>query len=190
MADIFKHIQNRALAHVMRFNITPQHFPESVVEHSFYTAYFVSILCHLLEKSPPTGGERVNTKKALEMALVHDMEETFSGDIVTPFKHYSPEVEEAIAKVNQETIPRAFEGLPEALVSYYITLWTEEGKGESIEAQIVKVADKLSLITKCAEEVRVGNESFQEIYSYGVRFLREYNKPWWKKIKGQILPEF
>jgi 5'-deoxynucleotidase YfbR-like HD superfamily hydrolase len=182
MKPMFTHIQNRALAHVMRFNVTPQHFPESVVEHSYYTAYFVSILCNVLEKS-----EQIDTKKALEMALVHDMEEMFSGDIVTPFKHYSKEVEEAIAKVNKETIPKVFEGLPQDLAGHYISLWTEEGKGESVEAQVVKVADKLSLIAKCAEEIRVGNEAFQDIYNSGVQFLEDYNKPWWQKIKDQIL---
>jgi len=53
---------------------------------------------------------------------------------------------------------------------------------------MVKVADKLSLIAKCAEEVRVGNEFFQEIYEQGIKFLEQYDKPWWQKIKAQILP--
>ena len=57
-----------------------------------------------------------------------------------------------------------------------------------MEAQVVKVADKLSLLSKCAEEVHVGNEFFQEIYEKGMRFLEEYDKPWWQKIKAQILP--
>lgn len=185
MADIFKHIQNRSLAHVMRFNLKPQHFPESVADHSYYVAYIVAIVCNLLEQK----GESVDKQKALEMALVHDMEEIFSGDIVTPFKHYSAEVEEAIAKVNNEMIPEVFQGLPEELSRHYIALWTEEGQGQTIEAQIVKVADKLSLIAKCAEEVHVGNEFFQEIYDNGMRFLEEYDKPWWQNIKSQILPE-
>jgi putative hydrolases of HD superfamily len=185
MNPIFQHIQNRSLAHVMRFNLKPQHFPESVADHSYFTAYIVAILCNVLEKER----EHVDTKKALEMALVHDMEEMFSGDIVTPFKHYSAEVEEAIAKVNREMIPSVFKGLPDELSSHFIGLWTEEGKGESTEAQIVKVADKLSLLAKCAEEVRVGNEFFQEIYEKNIQFLEEYNKSWWKKIKRQILLE-
>jgi len=183
MTDIFKHIENRSLAHVMRFNVKPQHFPESVADHSYYVAYIVSVLCNLLENA----GMPVDTKKALEMALVHDVEEIFSGDIITPFKHYSPEVENAIAKVNTEMIPHAFEGLPQELATHYIRLWTEEGRGESKEAQIVKVADKLSLIAKCAEEIRVGNEFFQEIYDKGVMFLEQYDAVWWQNIKFQVL---
>ena len=183
MTPIFKHIQNRSLAHVMRFNLKPQHFPESVADHSYFVAYIVAILVNLLEKQ----GIEVNKEKALTMALVHDMEEIYSGDIVTPFKYYSPEVTEAIKKVNQELIGDVFSDLPKDTASHFISLWNEEGKGETIEAQVVKVADKLSLVSKCAEEVQVGNEHFKSIYDDGLKFLNEYDKPWWQKIKAQIL---
>ncbi len=183
MNPIFKHIQNRSLAHVMRFNLKPQHFPESVADHSYFCAYIVSVLCHLLEKESIA----IDKQKTLEMALVHDMEEMFSGDIVTPFKHYSMEVEGAIRKVNKEMIGEVFAGLPEELAKHYIALWNEEGEGKTMEAQVVKVADKFSLLAKCAEEVRVGNEFFQEIYDQGLKFLEQYDKPWWQKIRSQIL---
>lgn len=184
MKPIFKHIQNRSLAHVMRFNLKPQHFPESVADHSYFVAYIVAILLKLLEKQ----GIEVNKEKALQMALVHDMEEIYSGDIVTPFKYYSPEVTEAIKKVNQELIGDVFHDLPEDTAFHFISLWNEEGKGETIEAQVVKVADKLSLVSKCEEEVQVGNEHFKGIYDTGLKFLDEYDKPWWQKIKKEILP--
>lgn len=184
MKPIFKHIQNRSLAHVMRFNLKPQHFPESVADHSYFCAYIAAILAQLLEKQ----GIELNKEKALEMALVHDMEEIFSGDIVTPFKYYSAEVTEAIKKVNQELIGDVFGDLPQDTASHFISLWNEEGEGETIEAQVVKVADKLSLVSKCAEEVQVGNEYFKSIYEAGLKFLDEYNKPWWQNIKPQILP--
>ena len=132
MNSTFRHIQNRSLAHVMRFNLKPQHFPESVADHSYFTAYIVSILCHLLEKDLV-----VDKQKALDMALVHDMEEMFCGDIVTPFKHYSAEVEMAIQKANKELINNVFAGLPKTLAKHYIALWNEEGGGQTLEAQIV-----------------------------------------------------
>ena len=175
---------NRSLAHVMRFNLKPQHFPESVAEHSYFTAYVVALLARMLEKQ----GVEINKEKALAMALVHDMEEMFSGDIILPFKYYSPEVTEAIQKVNKELIGDVFSDLPEDTASYFISLWNEEGEGETIEAQLVKVADKLSLISKCLEEMKVGNEFFQSIYDAGLEFLYEYDKSWWQKIKNEILP--
>tara|TARA_Y100000310_G_scaffold297074_1_gene329837 strand:- start:1824 stop:2351 length:528 start_codon:yes stop_codon:yes gene_type:complete len=169
----------------MRFSATPQHFPESVAEHSFYTAYVVSLLCDLAQKA----GEKVDREKATTMALVHDMEEMFSGDILTPFKHYSSEVRETIQKVNREVVPQVFENLPAEMREKYIALWNEDSEGTSIEAQMVKVADRLSLLSKCAEEVKVGNGFFQEIYDSQLTILKEYDAAWWQKIKGQVLPK-
>lgn len=182
--NIFSHIVNRGLAHVVRFSSTPQHFPESVAEHSFYTAYYVSLLCDILEKVDVA----VNRERALTMALIHDTEEMFSGDILNPFKHYSLDVKAAIQKVNEEVIPQMYEGLPEDMQEKYIAIWNEESKGESMEAQVVKIADRLSLLTKCKEEVKVGNDFFEKIYEGQLKYLRSFDTPWWQKIKDQILP--
>lgn len=180
---MFKHILNRALAHIVRFSATPHHFPESVAEHSFYTAYFTSLICRLLEEK----GEGVDTAKAISMALIHDTEERFSGDILSPFKRYSPEVTSAIKKVNNEVIDISFEGLSDSLKEYYISLWKEENKQESIEAQIVKMADRLSLLSKSAEEVKVGNEFFVKMYESQLKAFKEYDNPWWIKIRDEVL---
>ena len=182
MANVFKHITNRSLAHVIRFNAQPQHFQESVAEHAFFTTYITSILCDLLEKE----GVQVNREKALMMALVHDSEEMFSGDILSPFKHHSSEVKNAIKKVNQELIKEVFTDLPTDLQERYVALWNEEGKQESVEAQMVKVADRISLIGKCAEEVRAGNEFFKKMHDRELEALQNDTKEWWQKIKHHI----
>ena len=180
---LFDHIMGRSLAHSVRYSSTPQNFPESVAEHSFFTAYIASVLCNLLEKE----GVEVDRARAIEMALVHDVEEQLSGDILGPFKHYSPEVREAITKVNKEVIPHVFEGLPKDLRNYYITLWTEDNVGETLEAQIVKMADKISLVSKCEEEIKVGNDFFEDILSGQIESLKEDEKDWWLKIRSQVL---
>lgn len=183
MKQIFSHLLNRSLAHVKRFNNRPQHFPESVAEHSFYVAYFTQILCWVMEKE----GEKVDTKKALQMALIHDQEEGFSGDILNPFKHFNEKVAGAIREVNNETIEMMFEDLPDDLKSDLIGLWHEEQSRNSIESQVVKVADGLSLITKCFEEMEAGNSYFEEIYKRELRNLKNFEFSWWQKIKPQIL---
>ena len=170
---------------MMRFSSTPQHFTESVAEHSFYTAYIASLLCDLVEQKQIA----VNRERAVAMALIHDTEEMFSGDILNPFKHYSNELKETIQKVNREVVPLVFENLPESMQEKYIALWNEESRGESMESQVVKVADRLSLLSKCAEEVKVGNGFFTHIYESHLKQLTEYNASWWQKIKEQVLPE-
>lgn len=174
---------DRSLAHVVRFNGKPQQFIESVAEHSFYVTYFTSILLYFLKKER----EEIDEARTLKIALVHDMEETFSGDILTPFKHYNEEIAEAIRKVNRDTIPLMFEDLPEDLSAEFIKLWTEDAEQSSKEAQVVKLADKLSLISKCYEEMKVGNDYFKPIYDSQLIKLREIKYPWWQKIKSEIL---
>ena len=182
MADIFKHLSNRSLAHAVRFSAKPQHFEESVAEHSFFTTYITSILCDLLQAENVC----INREKALMMALVHDGEEIYSGDILSPFKRHSSEVKNAIKKVNQELIQEVFADLPKNIAERYIALWNEEGRQESIEAQVVKIADRISLIGKCAEEVRAGNNFFKKIYDNELAALTDDTKDWWRKIKKHI----
>ena len=183
--NIFSHLLNRGLAHVIRFSATPQHFPESVAEHSYYTAYMASLLCDLVEQK----GIEVSRERAISMALVHDTEEMFSGDILSPFKHYSSEVKESIQKVNTKVVPQVFEDLTKEMQEKYVGLWNEDARGESIEAQLVKVADRLSLLSKCAEEVKVGNTFFESIYATQLKTLKEYDVAWWKEIRDQVLPK-
>lgn len=180
----FEHFLDRSLSHVVRFSGNPQHFHESVVEHSFYVAYFTAILCYFIKES---GGE-IDEAKAMKIALVHDMEESFSGDIRGPFKHHSDEVLRAIRKAGEEAINKVFADLPKRLSKEFIGLWKEDLKQESIEAQVVKVADELSLVAKCSEEVKVGNEFFGHIYGKHLEKLHKVKHPWWKKIKAKVLP--
>ncbi len=181
--SIFNYLLNRNLAHVRRFNNRPMTFGESVAEHSYYVAHFVQLICFLLEKKKI----KIDSKKTIAMALIHDSEEGFSGDILNPFKHFNKKIADAIHEVNKETIHLMFEDLPKDISGNFIGLWQEEQKRESIESQVVKVADSLSLISKCYEEIEVGNHFFHEIYKRELKNLKNLDYSWWKKIKSQIL---
>ncbi len=181
--SVFEHFLDRSLAHVIRFNSRPQHFPESVAEHTFYVAYFSSLLMSFLKEAD----EKVDEAKVLKMALVHDMEESFSGDILTPFKHFNEEIVQAIDKVNQQAIDLVFEDLPEKLRKEFIGLWAENSSHQTIESQIVKVADKISLLAKCWEEMKAGNGYFSHIYERDLEKLGELDYKWWQKIKVDVL---
>ena len=183
MARIFEHFLNRNLAHVTRYNNRPQHFPETVAEHSFYVAYFSLIICSLLEKKEI----KINTKKTLSMALIHDAEEGFSGDILNPFKHYNEKVYQAIREVNREMIGEMFVELPTDLQKEFVGLWNQENSAETIESQVVKTADKLQLLSKSFEEIQAGNTYFEEIYKRELKKLKELDFSWWKKIKNEVL---
>ena len=185
MKRIFKYISDRTLSHIIRFNRMTQHFPEDVAEHSFYTAHFTQILCDLLAVRKI----KIDALRAISMALLHDQEEALTGDIITPTKRGSEKISEAIDELNKDLIKLRFEGLPESLARAYVKLWLEEEASQTIEAQIVKVADKLSLIAKCFEEIEAGNSYFEEIYKEQFTSLKKLDYPWWKKIRSSVLPE-
>ncbi len=180
---LFNYFLNRNLAHVRRFNNRPLLFPESVAEHSFYVAHFTQIICWLLSQKKI----EVDAQKAISMALIHDSEEGFSGDILNPFKHFNEKIASAIGEVNEETIGLMFEEVPKKLSSDLIDLWHEEQKRDSIESQIVKLADSLSLVSKCFEEIESGNSNFHEIYRREIKKISSLKHPWFSKIKSQIL---
>jgi 5'-deoxynucleotidase YfbR-like HD superfamily hydrolase len=184
MANTFEHFLGRSLSHVVRFNGTPQHFIESVAEHSFYTVYFATTILYFLKQA----GEEIDEAKVLKMASIHDVEEGFSGDIVNPFKHYNDQILEAIRSVNEQTIAFMFENLPQGLQEEYIAIWKEEAAQRSKESQVVKLADRLSLVSKCYEEMQVGNVFFKPIYEGEVKRIERMNYPWWNAIRGNILP--
>lgn len=181
--SFFNYLLNRSLAHVKRFNNRPLHFPESVAEHSYYVAHYTQLICWLLGKR----GVKIDTQKAVSMALIHDAEEGFSGDILNPFKHFNDKVAQAIKEVNEETIGMMFEDLPKDASKELIDLWHEEQGRITIESQIVKVADTLSLVSKCFEEIEAGNTYFQEIYKRELANLKNLDFDWWQGIKKELL---
>jgi 5'-deoxynucleotidase YfbR-like HD superfamily hydrolase len=70
----------RDLAYVPRWSIVRVAKPQSVAEHSYYTAMYAYQVADLIEWK----GDRY---VLILMALWHDVEECFTGDIPGPIKH-------------------------------------------------------------------------------------------------------
>jgi len=76
----------------------------------------------------------------------------------TPVKYYNPQIREAYGEVERTAGERMLSMLPEDIrESYRSLLIQEEG---SLEARLVKAADKLSALIKCIEERKAGNMEF------------------------------
>lgn len=70
------------LSHVPRWAIVDKHRTQSVGEHTFRVTAIVLMLVREFDKR----GLYVSKSKALELAIVHDIDEAWSGDLPTPFK--------------------------------------------------------------------------------------------------------
>lgn len=185
MAKITQFILNRRLAQVKRYHATPLHQNETVAEHSFYVAIIGRAICGLLEEN----GKKINTQEVLEKSLIHDVEEMFSGDIIQPFKYADPMLKTLIDMLNEKSVEKAFEGLPKQLSNHFKNLWKNYHRENSLEDQVVKIADKLSLVAYCIEQIRLGNKFMVEILDNGMTLLSDYKFPWLKPILTDIKKE-
>ena len=184
-SQISQFILNRRLAQIKRYHATPLHQNETVAEHSFYVAIIARALCGLLTEK----GVKVNTLEVVDKALIHDIEEMFSGDIIQPFKHANSTLRKLIGKLNEKFVDAAFEGLPKKLARHFKILWGEYHLEGKLEDKIVKIADRLSLVAYCLEQIRLGNTYMVEILKNGVKLLKDYKFPWLKPILADVNSE-
>ena len=151
----------RRLVHTHRFSTVPQSFGESVAEHSYFVAVYSRVLAHYAEKK----GYKVDVKEVLDRALMHDAEEVFSSDIVYPFKHYGDGgLAKEIDRINNVVISEVFATLPKELEEEFVSIWKRAKEGDTIETQIIKAADTLSLLSHAFEQIHMGNHYFISLW--------------------------
>lgn len=111
---------------------TSQGRTESVAEHSWR----VSLMAFLLRREFPD----VDMDKVVDMCLIHDLGECFTGDIPTFVKTDSDR------SVEDSLLDQWVSSLPEEVASDLKSLYAEMDAQETKEAKIYKAMDKLEAL--------------------------------------------
>lgn len=142
------------MRHIKRWGLMRGSYSENVQEHS----HMVAVLAHALAViRRDVFGAETDPNAAAAAALFHDASEIFTGDLPTPVKYLNPEIMAAYRKVEAVAEKKLIAMLPENLRPSYSPLI------DSVPVEIreiVKAADKLAALIKCAEELKAGNNEF------------------------------
>jgi putative hydrolase of HD superfamily len=136
----------------------PAELCESVAEHSFGTA----LLALLLAPSPSStggGAEGVDRARAALMALVHELGESYAGDI-TPVDGVPGEEK---FRLEREAILRALDGHPDRL--WFLEIWEDFEGGASPEARFVRELDRLEMGLQAALQKAEGQPGMEEFFA-------------------------
>ena len=145
--EILKFVQD--MAKVSRWSQSHCHKDESTLEH---TAAVALIALKIASAFP-----KANLEKILVRALVHDMEETTTGDIMTPVKYANPEMTRVIKEFEDE----AAKEVSNVFGSWAYIAW-RDAKDDTLEGDIIKIADKAAVVYKYRHELALGNKGFEQ----------------------------
>lgn len=145
----------------------------NVAAHSFKVTKIAQYLGTVEEHK----GNEVDWRSLYEKALNHDYPEIFTGDIKTPVKYASLELNTLFLEV-EETMTEKFietEFPPEYQQIYKDRL--KEGKDSTLEGQILSVADKIDLLYESFGEIQKRNPEplFFEIYEESLATIKRFD---------------
>jgi putative hydrolases of HD superfamily len=130
---------------------------ESVASHSFGVAFIAMLLADRAEAR----GMTINIERVLRMALLHDLHEVRMGDLPNTIKQYfdSSSLKAADERIATEILTNL--GSPGRK---YIEIWRDYEDRVSLEARLVKAADKLDLLLQAYEYEKGGARHLQEFW--------------------------
>ncbi len=141
------------MKHIKRWGIMNSLIPDHLSTHSLEVGFLAHALAMI-------GNEKFEKNydcdKITVKAIYHDVPEIFTGDIPTPVKYYSKETKEAYSAVEEASLHKLTEMLPDEFKECYSRLFVHTPE----EKMLIKAADRISAYIKCLEEKNYGNREF------------------------------
>jgi putative hydrolases of HD superfamily len=115
-------------------------YVESVADHSYRSALLAVVLAD---------DAGLNSGKVAKMMLLHDLEESITGDIAKPIK--DKEDPEKVYARELNAFKKVISYLPEDLQKEYLGLWEEYQEGKTPEAKLARSVDRIDMAIQAQE---------------------------------------
>lgn len=179
--DFLKRTQ--ALCYIERCSNTPHIRSYSVAQHSYYVALYAMLFADLENDRVREEGERLFGKKdyyplydtfeVIKKALIHDLEESVTGDILYPVHNENIDFKKLLIQVREKCVDEeVFRELPKNIRKYYIRLWRTSKDGTK-EGVLVACMDKFEILMFAIQELDMGNQAFRIIYDNAISIIEE-----------------
>lgn len=155
------------MKYIRRWGLMHSTTDENVAEHSLQVAWVAHALAVIENK---LFGGNYNAERIGMIAAYHETGEVITGDLPTPIKYFSPEINTAYKKVERIAEKRILSTLPDELKDEFAGLVQPTKE----EEQLVKYADKITAFVKCVEELKVNNTEFERAHRTIGNELRAY----------------
>ncbi|MEG0254571.1 MAG: YfbR-like 5'-deoxynucleotidase [Vagococcus sp.] len=160
----------------------------TVAAHSYRVASISQVLGDIEEAN----GISIDWKALYEKALNHDYTERFIGDIKTPVKYASTELR-GMLQVVEEKMTEEFiaQEIPEEFQEIYRRRLFE-AKDDSVEGEILAIADKIDLLYESFEEIVKSNpeEVYMDMFIESVQTIQSFtHRPSVIYFFEEIFPE-
>lgn len=173
------------MRYIGRWSLMRNALPENIQEHS----HMVAVIAHALGViRRDILGQPCDPDKCASVALFHDSSEILTGDLPTPIKYHSKEIQDAYKQVEKLACDKLLATLPAELRGAYETLLT--GQEQEQYHDLVKAADKLSAYIKCIEERRAGNDEFISAEKQIRHILEQSDLPEVRYFLEHFIPAF
>lgn len=129
---------------------------ENISEHSLEVAMIAHALAVLGNRRL---GAHYDADRAALIGMYHDANEIITGDMPTPVKYYSNEMQTLFHGIEDKAAESLLSMLPEDIREEYRGIFFPEGNDAQLKP-LVKAADKISALIKCIEEEKAGNHEF------------------------------
>jgi len=156
------------LRYVKRFSISHVQHIENVAEHSFYAALYAMLIGRQIPG--------VQMGLLLQKALLHDVDEAFSGDVIRMFHRDGGVLEEAVHTRAKTMVSKFCEAVSSdpSDCAYLAWMWDTAKDPGNLEGRILAYADFLSVLSYAAQEVDCGNrrilDHLADIQAYAEQF--------------------